>query len=89
MIRAVIFDQDGTLVQSEKLKALFYATAVQRPARARATERTQGTCVIVWGSAFNTSHPSSATRQVISAHRCPKVGLTEHWAPIDNRCFGT
>ena len=30
MIRAVIFDQDGTLVQSEKLKALFYATAVQR-----------------------------------------------------------
>ena len=30
MIRAVIFDLDGTLVQSEKLKALAYATAVQR-----------------------------------------------------------
>jgi len=30
MIRAVIFDLDGTLVQSEKLKALSYAIAVQR-----------------------------------------------------------
>ncbi|MEE9198384.1 MAG: HAD family phosphatase, partial [Dehalococcoidia bacterium] len=30
MIRAIIFDLDGTLVQSEKLKALSYATAVQR-----------------------------------------------------------
>ena len=30
MIRAIIFDLDGTLVQSEKLKALSYAMAVQR-----------------------------------------------------------
>ncbi len=30
MIRAVIFDLDGTLVQSEKLKALSYAVAVQK-----------------------------------------------------------
>ena len=30
MIRAVIFDLDGTLVQSEKLKALSYAKAVQK-----------------------------------------------------------
>ena len=30
VIRAVIFDLDGTLVQSEKLKALSYATAVQQ-----------------------------------------------------------
>ena len=30
MIRAIIFDLDGTLVQSEKLKALSYAIAVQR-----------------------------------------------------------
>ena len=30
MIRAIIFDMDGTLVQSEKLKALSYAIAVQR-----------------------------------------------------------
>ena len=29
MIRALLFDLDGTLVQSEKLKALSYATAVQ------------------------------------------------------------
>ena len=29
MIRAVMFDLDGTLVQSEKLKALAYATAAQ------------------------------------------------------------
>ena len=30
MIRAILFDLDGTLVQSEKLKALSYAIAVQR-----------------------------------------------------------
>lgn len=30
MIRAILFDLDGTLVQSEKLKAQAYATAVQR-----------------------------------------------------------
>jgi HAD superfamily hydrolase (TIGR01509 family) len=30
MIRAVIFDLDGTLVQTEKLKALSYAVAAQR-----------------------------------------------------------
>ena len=30
MIRAIMFDLDGTLVQSEKLKALSYAIAVQR-----------------------------------------------------------
>ena len=30
MIRAIMFDLDGTLVQSEKLKALSYAMAVQR-----------------------------------------------------------
>ncbi len=30
MIRAVIFDLDGTLVQTEKLKALSYAIAIQR-----------------------------------------------------------
>ena len=30
MIRAIMFDLDGTLVQSERLKALSYAIAVQR-----------------------------------------------------------
>ena len=30
MIRAITFDLDGTLVQSEKLKAQAYAIAVQR-----------------------------------------------------------
>lgn len=30
MIQAIMFDLDGTLVQSEKLKALSYAIAVQR-----------------------------------------------------------
>ena len=30
MIRAILFDLDGTLVQTEKLKALSYAVAVQR-----------------------------------------------------------
>ena len=30
MIKAIMFDLDGTLVQSEKLKALSYAMAVQR-----------------------------------------------------------
>ncbi len=30
MIRAIIFDLDGVLVQTEKMKALSYAIAVQR-----------------------------------------------------------
>ena len=30
MIQAIVFDLDGTLVQSEKLKAEAYAIAVQR-----------------------------------------------------------
>lgn len=30
MIRAFLFDLDGTLVQTEKLKGLSYAIAVQR-----------------------------------------------------------
>ena len=30
MIKAMLFDLDGTLVQSEKLKAFTYATAVQQ-----------------------------------------------------------
>jgi phosphoglycolate phosphatase-like HAD superfamily hydrolase len=30
MIKAIIFDLDGTLVQTEKLKAHSYAVAVQR-----------------------------------------------------------
>ena len=30
MIRAFLFDLDGTLLQTEKLKALSYAIAVQR-----------------------------------------------------------
>jgi beta-phosphoglucomutase-like phosphatase (HAD superfamily) len=30
MINAVMFDLDGTLVQSEKLKAMSYAIATQR-----------------------------------------------------------
>ena len=49
MIRAIMFDLDGTLVQSEKLKALSYAMAAQRsgyegfqnptPGPSRRTER--------------------------------------------------
>ncbi len=30
MINAIMFDLDGTLLQSEKLKSLSYAIAVQR-----------------------------------------------------------
>ncbi len=30
MISAIMFDLDGTLIQSEKLKSLSYAIAVQR-----------------------------------------------------------
>jgi phosphoglycolate phosphatase-like HAD superfamily hydrolase len=32
-IEAIIFDLDGTLVQSEKLKALAYAVVIQRVRR--------------------------------------------------------
>ena len=32
MIRALIFDLDGTLVKTERLKGVAYAKALQRPA---------------------------------------------------------
>ena len=66
MIRAIMFDLDGTLVQTEKLKALSYAVAVQRLRRlsepeAQATEAYREVV--------------GASREVASRHIMERLGL--------------
>ncbi len=73
MIRAVMFDLDGTLVQSEKLKALSYAMAVQRlrglpEPDARAIEAYRE----IVGSA----------RDVASRHVAESLGLDDYLRPL-------
>lgn len=68
MIRAIVFDLDGTLLQTEKLKALSYAAAVQqvRGLPAPAPEAVEAYREIV-----------GVTREEASRHIVEKLGLED------------
>ena len=66
MIRAIIFDLDGTLVQSEKLKALSYAMAVQR---FRGLPEPDSRAIEAYREIVG------ASREVASRHVMDKLGL--------------
>ena len=73
MIEAIIFDLDGTLVQSEKLKVLAYALAIQRVRRLLApdTRAIEAYQEIV-----------GATREVASKHIMDRLGLEDDLRPL-------
>lgn len=68
MIKAILFDLDGVLVQTEKLKALVYAKAIQRIRRLPSPD-------------YNASEAYrevvGAPREVTSTHVMNKMGLEE------------
>jgi beta-phosphoglucomutase-like phosphatase (HAD superfamily) len=68
MIKVILFDLDGVLVQTEKLKALAYAKAIQRIRRLPSPD-------------FNASNAYrevvGAPREIISTHVMKKMGLEE------------
>ncbi len=73
MIRAILFDLDGTLVQTEKLKALAYAMAVQR-LRGLSEPDTRAI------EAYRTIVGSS--RDVASRHVVAQLGLEPDLRPL-------
>jgi HAD superfamily hydrolase (TIGR01509 family) len=76
VIRAIIFDLDGTLLQTEKLKALSYAIAVQRVRglAGPAPEAVEAYREIV-----------GVTREQASRHIVEKLGLGEELRPMAER----
>ena len=73
MIRAIIFDLDGTLVQSEKLKAEAYAVTVQRLRRLKAPDSRAI-------EAYQTT--VGASREVASQVVIDKLGLDPELRPL-------
>ncbi len=73
MIRAMIFDMDGVLVQNEKLKALSVAVAVQR-LRGLPEPDPEGI------EAYRDS--VGASREVVSRHVVDKLGLDKDLRPL-------
>ena len=75
MIKAIIFDLDGTLVQSEKLKAISYASAVQR---LRSLDEPDPEAIEAYRSIVG------STREVASRHVMDTLGLeAELWPLMD------
>lgn len=73
MIRAFIFDLDGTLVQTEKLKALSYATAVQR---IRGLPEPDSRAIEAYREIVG------AARETASRHIIDKLGLENELRPL-------
>jgi len=80
MIRAIIFDLDGTLVQSEKLKALAYAMAVQR---IRGLPEPDQMAVEAYREIVG------ADRNTASRHVMKKLGLENELSPLMSRYDAT
>ncbi len=73
MIKAMLFDMDGTLVQNEKLKALSVAMAVQRM-RGLAEPDPQGI------EAYRDM--VGASREAVSRHIMDRLGLEAELRPL-------
>ena len=73
MIRAIMFDLDGTLVQTEKLKALSYAMAVQR---VRELPEPDPRAIEAYREIVR------ASRDVASSHIMNSLGLEEDLRPF-------
>lgn len=73
MIRAMIFDLDGVLVQSERLKALSYAIAVQR---LRGLSEPDSRAIEAYREIVG------AARDVASRHIMEKLGLENELRPL-------
>lgn len=73
MIRAVVFDLDGTLVQSEKLKAQSYAIAVQR---LRGLSEPDPAAIEAYREIVG------ASREVASRHITERMHLGEELRPL-------
>jgi len=73
MIKAILFDLDGTLVQSEKLKALAYATAVQH---LRGLPEPDPEAVEAYREVVGSA------REVASRHIVERLGLEEDLSPL-------
>jgi len=73
MIKAIVFDLDGTLVQSEKLKAQSYAIAVQQ---LRGLREPDPQAIEAYRDIVG------ASRDVASRHIAEKLGLEEDLSPL-------
>lgn len=76
MIQAIMFDLDGTLVQSEKLKALSYAIAVQR---LRGLPEPAPQAIEAYREIVG------AARDVASRHVMESLGLAEDLGPLQGQ----
>ncbi len=74
MISAIMFDLDGTLVQSEKLKSLSYAIAVQR---LRGLSEPDPRAIEAYREIVG------AARDVASRHIMESLGLESDPGPLD------
>ena len=73
MIKAIIFDMDGVLVQTEKLKSIAYAKAVQR---IRGLPEPDFRASDAYGEVVG------ASREITSTHVMNKLGLEEDLRPL-------
>ncbi len=73
MIRAIVFDLDGTLIQSEKLKAQSYAIAVQR---LRGLPEPDPRAIEAYRTIVG------ASREVASRFVMHELGLEQHLRPL-------
>ena len=87
MIRAIIFDLDGTLINTEPLKAQAYAAAVQRVSGdALSRQQVMDACWAVVGAAGDEAARTMVERLGLEAALMPLAaayGVAEPWEALD------